>query len=243
MNLNQVYNWINIKRHLAMHCLLCRGITSCLHPICPLCVNAFPFIDSACSHCGLPLTSSDTGLCRQCLNQPPDFDHCLSPLVYAFPVSRALQSIKYQSRLELVRPITRLLVDLLEDQYIGRSWPEAMVPVPLHPARLRKRGYNQALLLARSIRRQLNTCPPVLDDRLLKRTRATDPQQGLDATARRRNIRQAFTLNHSPPWQHIALVDDVVTTGATVSEIARLLKRSGVRQVDIWSIARTPDQQ
>jgi len=109
--------------------------------------------------------------------------------------------------------------------------------VPLHPRRLRQRGYNQALELARIVGRLLQV--PV-DDRCCTRLIATQPQAELDQKARRRNLRGAFSATLALQAQHLAILDDVVTTGSTVSEVARVLRRAGCQRVDVWTIARTP---
>ncbi len=147
--------------------------------------------------------------------------------------------IKYQSRLELVRPMVIPLAQLLLDYYGSEGWPDVLLPVPLHNKRLRERGYDQTLLLAKALQRQLHHLK--VDCHLLERVRHGPAQQQLDARARRKNIRQAFVLRGKPTFTHVAVLDDVVTTGATVSEIARLLKGSMVDRVDIWCIARTPE--
>ncbi|USE36975.1 ComF family protein [Endozoicomonas sp. SCSIO W0465] len=180
-------------------------------------------------------------MCGQCLKQPPLFDHCLAPFLYQFPVNRILQLVKYQSRLELIKPMATSLAELLMEYYLDDQWPETMLPVPLHRKRLRERGYDQTLLLTKALKKLLITKDLSIDQKLIKRTIHSVPQQSLDATARQKNIRNAFTLSRKPKWHHVALVDDVVTTGATVSEITKLLKKSGVERVDIWSIARTPE--
>ena len=180
-------------------------------------------------------------VCPQCQQQPPAFDLCLSAYLYEFPVNRIIQSIKYNGRFELIRPITRHLTDILQDYYSDSPWPETIIPVPLHKSRLRQRGYDQALLIAREICAQLRSFGHLsVDIHSLKRTRPTQPQQGLDAKTRRKNLRNAFTMNNQAGYRHVALIDDVVTTGETVSEISRLLKQHRVERVDIWSLARTP---
>nr|MDT0252132.1 ComF family protein [Endozoicomonas sp.] len=196
-----------------------------------------------CSCCGLPINDSETGLCSQCLKQPPLFDHCLAPFLYQFPVNRILQMVKYQSRLELINPIVKPLAELLMEFYEDDDWPEVMLPVPLHRKRLRERGYDQALLLAKALKKQLHFMELNIEDRLIKKQTNSVPQQSLDAKDRQKNIRNAFALRKQPQWDHVALIDDVVTTGATVSEITKLLKQNGVKRVDIWSIARTPENE
>ena len=238
---SKVYKWLLKHLSIQIHCLLCRTHTTWQHPVCQLCLESCPSPDSFCSVCGLPFNSSLTGVCGQCLQQPPAFDACLSGYLYEFPVNRIVQSIKYNGRLELIRPITRHLTDILQDYYSEYPWPEAIIPVPLHKRRLCQRGYDQALLIAREIHSQLNhTSSFNLDIHCLQRNRATKTQQGLDARARRQNLHNAFTMDNRTGYKHIALIDDVVTTGETVGEISRLLKRCGIRRVDIWCLARTP---
>ncbi len=149
--------------------------------------------------------------------------------------------VKYQSRLELINPIVKPLAELLMEFYTDDGWPEVMLPVPLHRKRLLERGYDQALLLTKALRNQLKFVNLDIEDRLIKRQTNSAPQQSLDARDRKKNIRNAFTLRKQPEWEHVALIDDVVTTGATVNEITKLLKQCGVKRVDIWSIARTPE--
>ena len=245
MKLFKVYSWSNFKQQVQIKCILCRGLTTLAQPLCQLCLATCPAPLCFCSCCGLPIQDSDTGICGQCLKQPPLFDCCLSPFLYQFPVNRILQLVKYQSRLELIKPMVVSLAEWLMDYYSDDHWPEIMLPVPLHRNRLRERGYDQTLLLTRALKKLLCTgglgIDLEIDQQLIKRTIHSVPQQSLDAIARQKNIRNAFTLNRKPPWHHVALVDDVVTTGATVSEITKLLKNSGVQRVDIWSIARTPE--
>ena len=237
---SRVYNWFKFKQFVEIKCILCRGSTTFDNPLCALCISACPAPTCFCSACGLPIHHSDTGLCPQCLIEPPLFDSCLAPFLYEFPVNRMLQMIKYQARLELVRPIVKPLAELLVDEYGESPWPQAIIPVPLHDKRLRSRGYDQTLLLAKALIRQL----PVemrLDRRSVFRAKHAAPQQGLSAEQRQKNIRHAFALRGSVAHEHVALMDDVVTTGATVSEITRLLKKAGVHRVDVWAIARTPE--
>lgn len=241
MRFLKVYNWSNFKQRIQIKCILCRGITTLDQPLCNLCLAACPTPLCFCSCCGLPINDSETGLCGQCLKQPPLFDRCLAPFLYQFPVNKILQMVKYQSRLELINPIVRPLAELLMEFYIDDDWPEVMLPVPLHRKRLLERGYDQSLLLTKALRKQLHHINLNIDDQLIKRKTNAAPQQTLDAKARQKNIRNAFALRKQPKWNHVALIDDVVTTGATVNEITKLLKQNGVKRVDIWSIARTPE--
>jgi ComF family protein len=121
----------------------------------------------------------------------------------------------------------------------SESWPEMLLPVPLAPARFRKRGYNQAIVLAEHVHRRLHI---PLNTGVLVRTRETLEQAGLDQRARRRNIRGAFALTESLTATHVAILDDVVTTGSTVNELAQTLQRAGVKRVEVWAVARAGRQ-
>lgn len=239
MKFFQVYRWSKIRQIVAVKCILCRGLSTLDQPLCHRCLALCPVPVCCCPCCGLPV--SDTGLCQRCLREPVPFDCCLAPFLYQYPVNRMLQMVKYQSRLELINPMVQPLAQLLLDHYRHDCWPEVVLPVPLHNKRLRQRGYDQVLLLARALQRQLPGITLPLNSRLLQRVRHSPAQQQLDASARQKNVRRAFALRGSLVGKHVAVLDDVVTTGATVSEITRLLKNSAVERVDVWSIARTPE--
>ena len=241
MKFFQVYRWSKIRQIIAVKCILCRGLSTLDQPLCHRCLALCPVPVCCCLCCGLPIDHSDTGLCRRCLREPVPFDCCLAPFLYQYPVNRILQMVKYQSRLELITPMVQPLAQLLLDHYRDDCWPEVILPVPLHNKRLRQRGYDQVLLLARALQRQLPGITLSLDSRLLQRVRHSPAQQQLDASARQKNVRRAFALRGTLVRKHVAVLDDVVTTGATVSEITRLLKNSAVERVDVWSIARTPE--
>lgn len=238
---NKIYKWLNFNQKLTISCLLCRGKTLLSQPLCPLCLSSCPTIDHSCRSCGIPMDHLSTNICASCIQKTPDFDICYSAFIYAFPVNHIVQRIKYRRDLSLLPPITRSLTHIMTNQYNGQPWPEAVIPVPLHRKKLRSRGYDQALLLAREITRQLKPAHKLnLDTQLIKRVKATDPQQGLSARERKKNIRGAFQLRRDNHYKHVALVDDVVTTGSTVNEIARLLKKTGTEKIEVWCLARTP---
>lgn len=178
------------------------------------------------------------GICGRCQRQPPPFERCTAAFRYEDPLPTLVGGIKFQSKLNLIRLLGELLADALADESQRPGWqpPEAILPVPLHPRRLRVRGYNQALELARVISRRL-AIP--INDRCCQRKRATQAQSELDERLRFSNIRGAFEVTSAVP-RRIAILDDVVTTGATVSELARVLKRAGCERIDIWALARTP---
>jgi len=171
--------------------------------------------------------------CENCLRHQPPFTrvHAVGP--YAGTLQEAIQHFKYRGQLPLERPLGRLLADTVLKGTAHR--PELVVPVPLHRHRLRDRGYNQALQLARQVGRQIKA--PVAPD-LLRRVRDTATQQGLDAVARRSNLRDAFAVTQPLSGQRLLLVDDVLTTGTTARECARVLLAAGAAGVEVAVLAR-----
>lgn len=161
----------------------------------------------------------------------------VAPLRYQAPVDTLIADIKFRGRLALVAPMAGLLLAAIEQtRTVSRPLPEALVPVPMHASRLRQRGFNHAAELSRALAGSLRL--PVAND-LVRRTRPTRPQLGLSQRARRSNVREAFHGNGSSP-RHVAVVDDVMTTGATVDRISRVLRTIGAEEIEIWSVARTP---
>lgn len=217
----------------AQPCILC-GVGTHKGLICKDCDAELPRLPVAlCPVCSLPSPQGD--VCGQCLRHPPNFDHAIAAFRYAFPMDRLIQELKYRERL--------ILVDHLADALALRAtlYPDLLVALPLHPARLRERGFNQSLLLARRIARQLDI--PLLTD-VCERVRDTPPQSGLPWKERGKNMRQAFSCKADGrlKGKHIAIIDDVMTTGASTGELARELKLAGAREVSVWVVARTLPQ-
>ncbi|MDH4582755.1 ComF family protein [Pseudomonas sp. BN415] len=219
-------------------CQLCRAPGSDL-AICAGCEAELPWLSGHCIVCALPLPTH--GLpCGECLKRPPPFTRVEAPWRYGFPVDSLITRFKHQGRWPIGRLLGELLARHLEHAFHeGLPRPDALLPVPLSAQRLRQRGFNQAQMLARWLGNEL--CLPVQDD-WLHRIEDVPPQQGLDAAARRRNLRRAFALPSRVEVKglHLALVDDVLTTGTTAHVLARLLKRAGATRVDIYCLARTP---
>jgi len=151
-------------------------------------------------------------------------------------VDHLIGRLKFQGQLHLVEPLARLLAGELGDL---REAPDLLVPVPLHPQRLRERGFNQSLELARVLARHYGL---KLDGRLCRRTRATPPQSGLNRNQRGENLRGAFTIAGDPAGRRLALLDDVITTGATVRALGKALLQAGAAAIEVWTLARTPDR-
>ncbi len=220
---------------LPPRCLLCGAAGAGGRDLCAGCAADIAFNTPCCPRCALPL-EAPAPLCGECLKREPPFASAWAPFRYGHPLD--LLEARFKFRADLAAG--RVLAGLLADRACADvpSLPELVVPVPLHPARLRERGYNQALELARPLARALAI--PLRHD-LLVRTRATPPQTGFDAQTRRRNLRGAFAVAPGSVLPaHVALVDDVMTTGATLHECARVLRRAGVARVDAWALARAP---
>ncbi|PJK09154.1 amidophosphoribosyltransferase [Lysobacteraceae bacterium NML95-0200] len=218
-------------------CLLCGmpGDFAADRELCPACHATLPWNRHACRGCALPLQADDGGaLCGACLQRKTrPLTEVHSAFIYAAPLDRLLPRFKFHQSLPAGRLVAGLMADVLQNI---ETRPEALLPIPLHRARLRQRGYDQALELARPLSRALGI--PLLHD-ALRRHKATAPQSQLDKRARQRNLRDAFSLATTRPLpRHVALIDDVMTTGATLEAAARTLHRAGVARVDAWVVAR-----
>lgn len=214
---------------LPIPCLLC-GASCKTQPLCTDCIDDFPRLTNACPRCATPLAFTAT--CGHCLTHPPEQDISISLFSYQNPVDRLIAEFKYHGKLYL----TEFFTDLMFEQLKNKSLPKLLLPIPLHPRRLRERGYNQSLELAKSLSQKLNI--PV-SKQLLIRSRDTAPQASLPYDQRKRNMQRAFRLNHSSLPNHIALIDDVLTTGHTANAAAKLLRHEGVSTIELWTIART----
>ncbi len=198
------------------------------------CASALPRNRHACRRCALPLPAAapaDT-LCGDCQRTPPSYDSAIAPLLYQAPVDDLISGFKYHHRLHLGRPLARLLGDAVDRQ---ASLPQLLLPVPMHPRNLRQRGFNQAAELVRQLSRQL-AIPGSYSS--LQRHGETTHQRGLDRARRLRNLAGSFACSR-PLTAHVALVDDVITTGATAERISRILKQAGAEKVEVWAVART----
>lgn len=204
----------------------------CAHaPLCAACVSELPgAADPACAVCALPLPMA--GVCGRCLKRMPAFDASRAVLAYTFPVDRLVQALKYRHRLGLAAYFSGLLLEA------GRpDGVDCVVPLPMHRRSLRERGFNQAVELARPLA-QAWQLPLWLD--AVQRTRDGPPQASLNGLARRRNVRGAFVADPQRfAGRSVLVVDDVMTTGATLEALARELKRAGAVRVENIVVART----
>jgi ComF family protein len=213
---------------LPQECFLC-GQPESAAPLCPSCRDSLPRLtEPGCPICAAPTPMGN--VCGACLKQPPHFDATISLYRYAFPVDKLIQALKYEHRLAMA--------NVFSDALLAGTHPsaDAIIPLPLSLQRLRQRGFNQAVEIARPLARQLGL--PLLVD-VCHRPLDTPAQASLPWQARRKNVRDAFECTVDLAGRSIAVVDDVMTTGATLDEFARTLKRRGASRVTNWVVART----
>lgn len=214
-------------------CLLCGDPGERERDLCEACAASLPHILTACPRCAMPLELSKPQLCGQCQGNPPSFDAAHAALHYEEPVRHLVVSLKFGARYPSARLLGALLADSLENR--ASAYPEAIIPVPLHASRYRKRGFNQSIEIARVVSQRLNI---PLDLKACRRIRATTAQSSLTARARRKNLHQAFACQSALPYRHVAILDDVLTTGTTANEVAKTLRQAGVEMVEVWACAR-----
>ncbi|MFM9381594.1 ComF family protein [Pseudomonas sp. UV AK001] len=230
-----VYIWLNNNQH----CLICDEPGETETPLCVACETDLPWLADQCMTCALPLPAA--GLtCGGCLKDPPAFEQVVAPWSYGFPVDSLITRFKHNAKWPFGRLLGEVLGQFLQHRFDeGLPRPDALLPVPLANKRLRQRGFNQAAMLAQWLGKQLDL---PCEENALRRIQDTSAQQALDAKARKRNLCNAFDLLPDAHVQgrHLALVDDVLTTGATAQALARLLVDAGATRVDVYCLARTP---
>lgn len=218
-------------------CCLCGEKTDTNRDLCVVCRATLPWVEDRCYRCGLRMEERDQNLaiCGVCTENPPIFERLCSLFSYDAPVSKLITGLKFSKQLAYGRILGDMLADaVLNEWYTDSPLPQAIIPMPLHRQRLKKRGYNQALeLIWPTIKRSKIR---LLED--VQRVRSTRPQSNLNLEQRMHNMKNAFELSNSLNIQHIAIVDDVVTTGNTVKTICSTLKENGILHIDIWCICR-----
>jgi ComF family protein len=202
--------------------------------LCAGCYAELPWLTRACIRCGEPLPGAapEDIPCGRCQRRAPPFERVQTLFRYADGARQLLQSLKFHARY----PAARLLGELMAERLARLpERPELLIPVPLHSRRYAQRGFNQAIELARPVSRHLEI-PLSLHDCIRKH--ATEPQAELSADERRRNLKNAFLVRRPIRAGHVAILDDVVTTGATAGALAKALRKAGVGRVDVWACAR-----
>jgi ComF family protein len=210
-------------------CVLCDAATHHEVAICEGCWADLPWQQvSCCRQCGL---ASQGEICGSCLSHPPFFDHTRALFQYAYPVDALLQAFKYQHQLHL----GHLMVQLSLKQFYPHGI-DCLLAMPMHPIRIQERGFNQSLELAKAIAKQWQL---PLATTYCQRIKNTPPQASLPLKDRVKNIKGAFVCDHYFKGKHVVIVDDVMTSGASLNELAKTLKQAGASQVSCWVIART----
>lgn len=223
-------NWLVPLRCFTCAKVLTENNTSA---VCDACYVHLPFQENACNRCGQTIaTQSDA--CGRCIKQTPPFDRCFCAFQYTSPIDEIIQAYKYSAHPEYAQKLALLFADEIISAGLPR--PDVLIPVPLHRKRLFSRGYNQAALLSNHLAKILDI--PCKTNALIK-VNATAPQASLSLKARRRNVHGCFRLRKKIQGKHVAIIDDVLTTGATVSEISKVLKRNGVDYIQVWALTHT----
>jgi ComF family protein len=215
---------------LKPYCLLCADYNGNEIGLCEPCFKNLPWHKSArCPQCAL---ITDSAICGNCLNAGPDFDATYALFTYSYPIDSILQQYKYKDMLHLADVFAKLF----HQRHKISHRIDLVIPMPMHPQRLQERGFNQALEIARCLAKSLKL---ELNYQACQRIKLTPPQAGLPLKDRIKNVRGVFECKQSLQGLNIAIVDDVMTTGASLNELARSLKKAGAARVECWVIART----
>jgi len=234
--MKMVYNWIDIIQDylLPPTCILCGNPGYRSRDICHSCYAHLPRNNQCCYRCAEILETPATTpvLCGRCLSRHPAFDETYAPFIHQGAIRHLIGTLKFGANYKNARLLGMLLSDHLQQT---AERPELILPVPLYKSRYRERGFNQAIEIARTVGKELQI---PLDITSCRRHRDTPHQTQLPAQKRRKNLKNAFSVIKPIHARHIAILDDVMTTGSTVHELAYVLKKAGASRVDVWVCAR-----
>ncbi len=222
---------------LPSYCVLCDRPIRRAFSLCKECEDDLPKILHACKLCGIPLNESSR-VCGQCLKTKPVVDFSLSLYHYESPVDYLISQLKFRQKLSYAAILGHLLSEHLLNT-MSAKLPDAIIPVPLYKKRLGKRGFNQSLEIAKIVSKKTGL---TIDTQLVSRKKSTRAQSSLHLKQRKQNVKDCFQIKNqnqgAPVYERIAILDDVVTTGATTNELAKVLKTAGIKKVGVWSIGR-----
>jgi ComF family protein len=236
-------NWLKINQQLSLrlnakhllsllfkqNCALCAAPTHSELSVCHACINDLPLATNpSCPQCGL---STQGDICGKCIKQKPHYDATHALFTYAYPVDALLQHYKYHHALYLSQTFAQLLSAKMQSNDI-----DLIIAMPLHPNRIKERGFNQSLEVAKIMATKQQIA---LDRASCSRIKNTPPQASLPLKNRLKNMKDAFRCNQSLTGKHIALIDDVMTTGASLNELAKTIKKAGAYKVSCYVLART----
>lgn len=216
---------------LSRICIICNEYHLEQVALCKHCIKQLKLLPYSCQQCAHPLSDSQFPLCGTCIKKPPFYDQAYISHAFDEPIRSLIHQFKYQNGLYLTSFLSHLML---------MSWnkmdqkPQCLIPIPMHPRKLRERGYNQSILLVKSLAKKTNI---PYDTHSCKKIINTAAQASLSGTNRRQNLKKAFKCS-TLAFKHVALVDDLLTTGATANELAYILKKKGTERVDIWCCAR-----
>lgn len=227
---------VDFRLFFKQSCFLCRSHPADVSGLCEACHSDLPWLISYCPCCAEPRSANipPDQPCGRCQKSPPRFDRVIAAFGYAFPLSQMIPGIKYHRRPALIGGLAATLASLILER--TELLPDLLLPVPMHPWQETLRGFNQSALLTAELGKRLAI--PV-NHRAVKKVRRTVHQADLDRRARATNLRGSFAVNASLPAR-VAIIDDIMTTGATANELAKCIKKAGAKEVEIWVLARTP---
>ena len=237
-------NWL-LNTLMPHHCHLCGVMTN--SALCQGCYNNLSLNTAGCKTCDIPLkaleplssirVNSSPTICGACLETPPSYNKAVSAYIYAPPISVIINQLKHKRAINWVNTLAPELESRVTRLHMNAPLPQAIIPVPLHWKRELRRGFNQSVILAKRLSKHFDI--EMLE--AIKKIKNTHQQQGLGRSERLRNLKNSFQLvKPIDHLQHVALIDDVMTTGATVEIIAKFLMQHGIESVDVWTLARTP---
>jgi ComF family protein len=228
-----IINWL-----MPSACILCGDRSHQNIDLCKGCYQDLPWLTVSCKVCALPLGNNafQDNTCGNCLQKPPPFQRTIALWNYQTPLDYLITSFKFNHRLVYAKLLGELMAVHLQKFYEKTDLPECIIPIPLHKLRLRQRGFNQAVELVKPVSKKLGL---KIDLKSCERRRATQAQASLMANERLNNIKNAFQIDENFKAKYVVVVDDVVTTGHTITEFCLQLRNAGVARIDVWCCART----
>jgi ComF family protein len=234
--MKKVYNWLDtIQSHLLPPiCILCGNPGFGALDLCAFCYKHLPRNNLCCYRCAEILTAPIVVpmLCGHCISESPAFNETYAPFIHQEEIRHLITGLKFGAQFKNARLLGALLAEHLQKT---AEKPDCIIPVPLHSSRYHQRGFNQALEIARTVSKKLQI---PIDFLSCLRDKDTPHQTGLSAKKRRQNLRLAFSVRKPIHAHHVAILDDVMTTGSTANALATVLKKAGVSRVDMWVCAR-----
>jgi len=228
------YSWL-----LPYHCIFCHHASTLELDLCEHCRKDLPILTHFCRYCARELykTSSEGVACGECLKNPPPMDASFALFLYEDLVKNLILDLKFKHSLVNARLLGELLAQKIQQDWYNKSpLPDVIIPVPLHAKRIKERGFNQSLEIARPIAKRLQI---PIENAACQRVKFILAQATLAAKERQVNIKNAFAVTKNLDSYHVAILDDVMTTGQTIIEMANTLKKAGAKKIDVWCCART----